>query len=345
MNDKDITKEVEDNNLTFEKIGKRLIRNKDVGYWLLGLILISAWSCTGLLSILQYGKWIFEPPLTLLSTIFLFFLVLLGLRYLRKVFISTVQEYRSLNERYMTTFNNKIWWLFFLLLVANQSLWFSYEYTYLIHNPEVIGTLPYRDANLGLFLLTYCTVVSTILFIIFVDLIAIGINIITFPFKIKDNIQIKIFAEDRCGGTGKIGNLVLSFVKVYFISLVLGTFGRYPGANHPTFWYYCIIVFIAWLFGVLIFFIPMHPIRNRIRHFKSRKLQEINQKLNSSLETLEIEKISQTLVLVLLKVKDEIENLWEYPINFEILKEFLFYCLLPVLSHIFMVVITDKMLL
>ncbi len=47
-------------------------------------------------------------------------------------------------------------------------------------------------------------------------------------------------------------------------------------------------------------------------------------------------------VLTLLKLKDDIINIKEYPINTQILKEFIFYCLLPILSNVIMVLIEGK---
>ncbi len=279
INEKDI--------LTFDKIAKVVIHNKSVGYWLLGFFLIVAWNATGFFSILQYRKWLFEPLRNILTTNILFFFTLVGLKYLKNSFLITLEKYTTgISEKSFNSFNfvyKKVWWVLFLLLIISQLVWFMNGYFYILHHPDKVGTFPHTGANLGVLLLLYETIVSTVLFIIFVDLINIGFSIFIFPFKVKKNLKINIISGDKCGGNAEMGNLLLSYIKIYFILLVIGTLGRYPGRNHPEFWYYLVLVLIAWLFGIFLFFFPMYPVKKQLEAIKLKKLKEIEKKNKSLL--------------------------------------------------------------
>lgn len=338
--------------LTFERIGKYLTGSKDTGYWVIGIILTIAWNSTGFFSILMYGRWLHSPPVVDLSTTMLFFGGLIGLKYLKGIYHSAIYEFKQYivdKQKFKELYNKKSWWLLFILLIGNQTWWFWNEYSYLHLHPEVVGTLPYRGANLGSSLLVYETIVSIFLFITFVDMLAMIIRVCSFPSKIKDRIQINVFADDKCGGLSKIGQLLLSCAKVYFILLMIGTFGRYfVVTEYPlSIEYYCLITGVAWLFGILIFIAPQYQLHGRMKYLKNEKLRKIHQELKNLVQSHKNkeEDFKRSIsILVLFRIKDEIENLREYPFDYTILKNFIFFALLPIFTNILTVGIVEMLL-
>lgn len=355
--------------LAFEKIVKRIIPNKHVGYWLLGLSLILAWNVTGFFSKLLYGEWIFEPQRVVIFTNLLFLLTLLSLRYLIKTFKHTYKAYGISNEAFEVLFS-KVWWCLFTLLIGYQSWWFLKEYFYISLHPKVVGEPErfFRGANLGLPLLLYFTIVSTALFLMFVDLVAIGITSCILPRRIKKE-RVNIISEYKSGGNSKIGNLLMEYFKVYFTLLFLGTFARFPGIRNPTLQYYLIITVIAWLFGLCLFFYPMNTIKKQIYSIKLKILEEIEHELIKlkkdvekkskdsfnpfdSLDSLEFlflknldklnaEQISK--MLFLLKLKDDYASLLEFPNNFRVWINVIFFGFLsPIVSNLAMILIERK---
>ncbi len=305
-----------------------------------GFFLIVAWNVTGVLSFFIHDKWVFESPRVVLSSTLLFFFTLAGLKYLNNIFLYTLKQYvKALDSSFKSCYK-KIWWFLFFLLIGNQLFWFVNEYLYLLHHPEVASLSYQRGANLGLPLLVYDFFVSTLLFVMFVDLITIGFIIFIFPFKIRNNVKISVFSIDKCGGNSKIGNLLLAYIKVYFLLLLIGTFGRFPGIDKPLFWYYLMFVVIAWFFGFFMFLTPMYPIKKQIKFLKLQKLTQIEEEIgNLSDNKLMCCTKRDVHNFILLKLKDDIRNIQENPIDIQMLKEFLFYSFLPLFSSIILNII------
>ncbi len=335
--------------LTFERLGERIFGNKNWGYWVVGLLLITAWCSTGFAGVIIYGKQMYGSFLVYLTLVPLSLFTLWGLRYIRKIFYTTLEEYKlQLNKHtyenaYYNLIDKKSWWTVFALMFLYLILWFLFEYSYIKEHPDVVGTGIYRGANMGVHLLVYETIVSIFLFIIFVDLIVIISRIARFPFEIKDQVKIDILATDKCGGLSKIGSMILAYTKVYFILITWGTLFRFPGAIFPNYPYsitfYLIVTGIAWMIGVLIFIIPQYPLHKQMQKLKNMELKEINQNLRNVIHSRE-----ELKILASFRIKEEIENLKEYPLDYSTFLEFISFTLLPVFTNIFNMFVTKYLL-
>lgn len=325
--------------LTFEKIAQKIFKNCDYGYYIIGFVAIFSRFIAGGLTVALYGEWLHEDLLTSVNTVILFTVTLIALRYLKKIYYQTIDTIIQDDKEKQKFFLRKnlisarIWIIIFIGLILNQFMWLYYEWQYIINNPEIVGTLPYRGANQGLIPLLFETFDGLFLYIIFVDLIAILLAICLLPRDVKSYMKIDELHPDKCGGLSIIGRLMLVASATYFIIIAIGTFGRFIDVN-----YYYLIVFSSIVFGMFIFFLPQYTTHRLIVEEKSQKLRAITKELKDLLSTKGKDKDDQfrmaLIRLELFRLREEIERIREYPFDTRILFTFLGVAVFPILTNV-----------
>ena len=327
--------------LSFEKISYKLFKNCNWGYYLIGFIIIFSRFFTGVLTIIFEGKWLHENLLISVNTFVLLTVSLIALRYLKDIYYKTINKIiidedkinDFLYKKKKDLIRKNIWIIIFLGLVANQFIWLLNELRFMINNPEVIGALPYRGSNLGLIPLVYETFDGLFLYLIFVDLVAIVLAICFLPRDIKSYMKVDELHIDKCGGFSIIGKLMLTSSTTYFIIVAIASIGRF--INHP---YYYLLVISSIIFGIIIFFLPQYTTHRLIVEEKEQKLKEITDELKKLLgkksETHEEEFRTSLIRLEKFRLREEIEDIREYPFDTKILYAFLGAAIFPVVTNI-----------
>jgi SpoVK/Ycf46/Vps4 family AAA+-type ATPase len=85
-----------------------------------------------------------------------------------------------------------------------------------------------------------------------------------------------------------------------------------------------------------------------MKYLKKEKLREINNELKNLIQRHEAfyKDLNVSIsILGLFRLKDEVENLEEYPFSYTILRSFILFALLPVLTNALSVVVSQEITL
>jgi hypothetical protein len=162
--------------------------------------------------------------------------------------------------------------------------------------------------------------------LIFVDLSALLFNILMASRKIAAHAQVDILNPDKCGGMRKYSRHVLKSSAVYYLVLSVAMFAR---SEFLMVSWVSVVAIIAWVLGLIFVVACMYHIGTSTRLQKQEALDACSRQLRElgGLTTTTAEHATKSLFLY--RVMDQIEELRVWPLDMQLMRDFLLSSVMP----------------
>lgn len=306
--------------LSFEVIGE----GTRLGYWGVGVIVSIGWVLGVPLIISAFGGSAYEWSILVSSKGFILCIFALwGLVWMKG---SNSRAIKSLGQNIGSkvaselekSFMDNVAWR--VALVADVVLYG--------------GWLFYFDNPLqrwGVFPVLYNTVIWLLLSLVFVDLFAILFNIFLVSRNVGKHAEVDLLHPDKCGGMRLYSRHVLRSSAVYYIVLSIATFARSEFLQPTWILLEAIIAWVAGLVFVLacLYYVGLNTKLQKQKAFDScfKQLRELG-----GLTATSTERAIKSLFLY--RAVDQIERVKVWPLDVQLLRDFLLGSVVPVLMSV-----------